>query len=140
MTIDLDRRYRFEEPLFETVAQCFDTAILFLQRCRSEFGCFSKSNNRGGIFGSAAFFVLLATADQVGNEPCSAIDVQRSDPLRRMQFVARKRKEVDWNATQVDVDLSDGLNRVRVEKSSFRAANFSGFFNRENGPGLIVGP
>src|ERR1700720_3257923 len=119
MTIDLDRRYRFEQPLFEPVAQCFDTAIFFLQRCCSEFGCFSKSNNRSGIFGSTAFFVLLAAADQVGNEPRFTIDVQRSDPLRRMQFVARKRKEIDWNGTQVNIDLSDGLNRVRVEKSSF---------------------
>src|SRR5580704_13585440 len=110
MTIDLDRRYRFEESLFETVAQGFDPAIFFLQRCRREFGCFSKSYNRSGVFGSTALFVLLAAADQVGNEPRFTIDVQRSDPFRCMQFVARKRKEVDWNATQVNVNLSDGLN------------------------------
>jgi hypothetical protein len=75
MTVDLDRRYRLQETLFEAVAQCFNTTVFFLQSCRSKFSCFSKGNNRSGIFGSTAFFVLLAAADQVGIESRLPVDI-----------------------------------------------------------------
>ena len=93
MTVDLDRRYRFKKPLFEAVAQRFDTTVFFLQRRRSEFGCFPESNNRSGIFGSAASFVLLAAADQVGIESGFTIDVQRGDTLSAHAVYGRKVKE-----------------------------------------------
>lgn len=86
---------------------------------------------------------LLVAADQEWPAGRALPAVEHADSLGGVQFVARKRQQVDVPELplQVDGDLADGLGCIGVENDG-RIGLFGQpgqLFDGKNDPGLIVG-
>ena len=70
----------------------------------------------------------------------AAPQVQNANPFRRVQFVAGKRKHIDLAVRQVDGNLADSLDRIRMKHSPYRTRHGRHFLDREQGACFIIGP
>ena len=79
-------------------------------------------------------------AEHEGLELRAPAHVEESDSLRRMELVPRYGEHVDGNGLHVDLRLSGGLDRVRVENRALLLAYLGDLRDREQGPRLVVRP
>jgi hypothetical protein len=84
------------------------------QRAGGKCCCFTESGSEGDVFGAGAPALLLAAAadERVDRRPRA--DVERANPLGRVDLVADDGEQVDGQCVDVDVDLAQGLRRPRA--------------------------
>ena len=65
---------------------------------------------------SGATSLFLGAADYKWSKRDLVSHVERADSLWRVQFVTRKREQIDLNVFQVDLDLPHSLNTIDMKR------------------------
>ncbi len=101
-------------------------------------GSNAKPGNGGDILGSGAAAKLLTTATDKGGHGESLPQDQRADPLRTPEFMGRDRHQIDAERLEIDRDLADGLNGIRMEQPALLMDDIGDLADRLDHAGLVI--
>jgi len=127
-----------EEPAFELVAESGNAGRVALERKAREFGGLAEADNARNIFRSRAEAALVVSAEEKLAKTRAALDEERADSFRGMEFVPGERKEIELERLDVDWDFTDRLHGVRVEIDVGFGGNASDFRERLDGAEFVI--
>jgi seryl-tRNA synthetase len=105
-----------------------------------EFRRRSEADDAGNVLGAAAALSFLPAADEQWRKARTTADVKRPDALRRVKLVPAEAEEIDGHRVDREVDLPNGLNRVRMHQGSGRMSDLDNLAHRRDDSGLVVRP
>ena len=117
--------------LLQFVSQRAHFLLIIRQMFAGQFGGFPHAHDQRHAFRATSPVALLVPALDQWRKRRFAPDVQRANTFRRVKLVARKRKVVHRNLSDVNLHLARCLHRVAVIEHASRLANFRDPFDRE---------
>src|SRR6185437_8521047 len=100
----------------------------------------SERHDAGDVLGAGPDAELLAAAMDDRFQGVAVAHDERADALGGTDLVAGDGKESDGNFREVDRNLAERLNGVRVERDSCLATSCRELRDRLDGPDLVVHP
>lgn len=101
--------------------------------------CRSHGGNAREVFGTASQAILLFSAKNDRRECESLFYIYKPDALRAVEFVRRGREEIEVCRTDVDGDVSDGLDGVGMEWNVVCVEHLGHVRDGLNGADFVVG-
>lgn len=99
-----------------------------------------EGGDGGHVQGAGAHMPLLAAAVQYGYGGVVTAEEQRADPERAADLVPADRHGGQSGAGEVDLQLTEGLDRVGVHGDGELGRHRRQFTDRHDGADLVVGP
>ena len=133
-------RNRGPEPVCRRcLKRCHVRDVLPKPRLRDTRGFSEGGDLRHGL-GSGAASVLLRAAHDIRAQAQTLPDVQRADPLGRVNLVAADAYQIGAEAFRREVKLHEGLHRVRMQKrrGAFLFQNTGNGGNIRHSTGFVV--
>src|SRR5579864_777335 len=120
-----------QQAVAQAVAQASHAAAFFRHFLLRDFTSLAKANDARNIECSGAESALVAAAIDHGNKPRSRLtpDIQRATAFGTIKLMRRQRGQIEIGAVNVQRDLAQGLNGIRVEKNATLAAEPPDFFH-----------
>ena len=129
-----------EYPGLEPVAERGELPLLVGHAEARELAGLGESDDVGDVLGAGAASGLLVPAEHEGLDLRALAHVHEADSLGGVELVTRDGQHVDGNGLDVDLRLSGGLHRVRVEDRAVFPAYLRDLRDREESPRLVVRP
>ena len=99
----------------------------------------AERHDAGHVLGAGPALPFLAAAVNQGDQGRVAPDIEHAHALGRIDLVAGQREQVDPEPVDVQVEKARGLNGVRVDRDTPRAARARDLGHRLDGADLVIG-
>ena len=130
----------FSSPCSSRSLSFSDPIVLLGHAGHGQFCRPSQPDDVGHVLCSGPAPVFLVAADNKRFELGAPPDIQGADPLGGMELVPGQGEHIYLRAGQVNGNLAHCLNRVGVKDDPVCAGHFGQLLDREDDPGLVIGP
>ena len=128
-----------EQAALELVAQRCDLLRVDEQGVARDFRGFAQAYNSGYVFRTGPESALVMATVKKLADACAAANVESADAFGPVEFVAGEREQIDVQRVHVEGKFSGGLDSVGVEINFVFFGDAADFFERLDGPQLVVG-
>src|SRR5438270_277403 len=104
----------------------------------ADFSGLAQPDNAWQVFCAGAALPFVASAIDQRLDQRSLLDIERTGPLRRMDFVSGNRERIAAYLMYVDCDLAGGLHRVCMKEDIGISGDFPDLLHRLYHARLIV--
>ncbi len=140
VAIQLGIGNRAQDTFLQRVPERTDLLFVIGHVFVGQFGGFPQADNQRHAFRAAAPVALLVATIDYRRERRFATDVQRTNPFRGIELVARQREVIRRHLSHISLHLARRLNSVAMIQHAARAADFGDLFDGEEDACLVVGP
>ena len=114
MSIELDLRNLRKDAVLQTITQCLDTNEVRLTLSHSQFTGLPQADDAGNVMGAGAAVALLVTTVHKRRQTGTTAHIENTDTLRRTEFVAGERQQIDIVFLDIDVQFADRITSYNV--------------------------